>query len=205
MSKHLEGLLPTTGLEFEHGNAPHGHGKWGLFGLKENGPGISEPHELPDEYFEEVGSREELLEQLKIDEGVKYEVYLDHLGLATCGIGHLILETDEEYKLEVGDEVSEERVIELFQRDCGNACRDAVNLYGWSGFCEWPEEVQNILINMTFNMGMTRLQKFKKMHEALEAQNWKQAAIEGRDSKWYKQVTNRAERLMSALEELPNI
>ena len=58
---------------------------------------------------------------------------------------------------------------------------------------------------MTFNMGMTRLQKFKKMHEALEAQNWKQAAIEGRDSKWYKQVTNRAERLMSALEELPNI
>ena len=115
MSKHLEGLLPTTGLEFEHGNAPHGHGKWGLFGLKENGPGISEPHELPDEYFEEVGSREELLEQLKIDEGVKYEVYLDHLGLATCGIGHLILETDEEYKLEVGDEVSEERVIELFK------------------------------------------------------------------------------------------
>ena len=202
MSKHLEGLLPTTGLEFEHGNAPHGHGKWGLFGLKENGPGISEPHELPDEYFEEVGSREELLEQLKIDEGVKYEVYLDHLGLATCGIGHLILETDEEYKLEVGDEVSEERVIELFQRDCGNACRDAVNLYGWSGFCEWPEEVQNILINMTFNMGLPRLSKFKNMHRALEKQDWKQAAIEGRDSKWYEQVTNRAERLMSKLEEV---
>ena len=127
---------------------------------------------------------------------------LDHLGLATCGIGHLILETDEEYKLEVGDEVSEERVIELFREDIGIACRDAVNLYGWSGFCEWPEEVQNICINMIFNMGMTRLMKFKNMHKALEQQNWKQAAIDGRDSKWYDQVTNRAERLMSKLEEI---
>ena len=37
MSKHLEGLLPTTGLEFDDDGAPHGPGKWGLFGLKENG------------------------------------------------------------------------------------------------------------------------------------------------------------------------
>ena len=49
---------------------------------------------------------------------------------------------------------------------------------------------------------MTRLKKFKNMHMALERQNWKQAAIEGRDSKWYKQVTNRAERLMSKLETI---
>ena len=31
-----------------------------------------------------------LREELKIDEGCKYEVYLDHLGLPTFGIGHLI-------------------------------------------------------------------------------------------------------------------
>ena len=49
---------------------------------------------------------------------------------------------------------------------------------------------------------MTRLMKFKNMHKALEQQNWKQAAIDGRDSKWYDQVTNRAERLMSKLEEI---
>ena len=212
MSKFLEGLLPENGLEFDKFSAPHGHpdndfpnGKWGLYGEKVSGPGIGAPEDLPDEYYEEVSDREELLEQLKEDEGVKYEVYLDHLGYPTCGIGHLIKPEDAEAELEVGDEVSEERVIELFKEDIGIACRDAVNIYGWSGFCEWPEEVQNILINMTFNMGMTRLQKFKKMHEALESQNWKQAAIEGRDSKWYKQVTNRAERLMSKLEELPNI
>ena len=202
MSKYLEGLLPTTGLEFDITASPHGPDRWGQFGNKSNGPGISEPSDLPQEYYEEVAEREELLEQLKIDEGVKYEVYLDHLGLATCGIGHLILETDEESKLEVGDEISEERVIELFQKDVASACRDCVMLYGWSGFCEWPEEVQNILINMTFNMGLPRLSKFKNMHRALEKQDWKQSAIEGRDSKWYEQVTNRAERLMSKLEEI---
>ena len=201
MSKHLEGLLPTTGLEFDETEAPH-DGNWGVYGFKENGPGISDPTDLPDEYYEEVADREELLEQLKEDEGVKYEVYLDHLGYPTCGIGHLIKEEDEESEYEVGDEVSEERVIELFRQDIGIACRDAVNLYGWSGFCEWPEEVQNININMIFNMGLPRLMKFKNMHKALEKQDWKQAAVEGRDSKWYDQVTNRAERLMSKLEEI---
>ena len=209
MSKFLEGLLPENGLEFDKFSAPHGHpdndfpnGKWGLYGEKVSGPGIGAPEDLPDEYYEEVSDREELLEQLKEDEGVKYEVYLDHLGYPTCGIGHLIKPEDAEAELEVGDEVSEERVIELFKEDIGIACRDAVNIYGWSGFCEWPEEVQNILINMTFNMGLPRLSKFKNMHRALEKQDWKQAAIEGRDSKWYEQVTNRAERLMSKLEEV---
>ena len=202
MSKYLKGLLPTTGLPFYEEHAPHPEGMWGLYGLKANGPGIQDPSDLPDEYYEEVAEREELLEQLKEDEGVKYEVYLDHLGYPTCGIGHLIKPEDAEAELEVGDEVSEERVIELFKEDIGIACRDAVNIYGWSGFCEWPEEVQNILINMTFNMGLPRLSKFKNMHRALEKQDWKQAAIEGRDSKWYEQVNNRAERLMSKLEEI---
>ena len=43
-----------------------------------------------------------LREQLIIDEGVKYEVYNDHLGYPTFGIGHLITETDEEYGKSVG-------------------------------------------------------------------------------------------------------
>jgi len=53
-----------------------------------------------------------------------------------------------------------------------------------------------------FNMGRTRLSKCKKMNEAIEAGDWKTAAVEGRDSRWYKQVTNRAERLMSRLESV---
>lgn len=202
MSKYLEGLLPDNGLEWNPTSAPHEGQTWGLYGLKTNGPGISEPNDLPDGYYEEIALRPELLAVISEDEGCKYEVYLDHLGYPTVGIGHLIKADDAEVKLEVGDAVTKERVEELFVQDIQIACRDCVNLYGWSGFCEWPEEVQNININMVFNMGMTRLSKFKNMHKALESQDWAKAAVEGRDSKWYKQVTNRAERLMRRLEDI---
>ena len=45
---------------------------------------------------------EKLREQLEIDEGVKYEIYRDHLGYATFGIGHLVLESDPEYGFNMG-------------------------------------------------------------------------------------------------------
>ena len=72
---------------------------------------------------------EALQEQLEIDEGVKYEIYLDHLGLPTCGIGHLILDSDPEYGEPVGTPVSEERVTELFQKDCEIVLKDCQILY----------------------------------------------------------------------------
>jgi hypothetical protein len=52
------------------------------------------------------------------------------------------------------------------------------------------------------NKKYTRLSKFKKMNAALSNADWKEAAKEGRDSLWYRQVTNRAERLMSRLENI---
>ena len=69
-------------------------------------------------------------------------------------------------------------------------------------FEDFPGEVQEILVNMMFNLGRPRLSKFKKMKAALEKGDWKEAAKEGRDSKWYKQVTKRAERLMTRLENI---
>ena len=42
-------------------------------------------------------NREAVFEQLKIDEGVVYEVYKDHLGYPTFGVGHLVLESDPEH------------------------------------------------------------------------------------------------------------
>jgi GH24 family phage-related lysozyme (muramidase) len=44
---------------------------------------------------------DKLREELKVDEGVKYEIYLDHLGLPTFGIGHLVLDSDVEHGQEV--------------------------------------------------------------------------------------------------------
>ena len=67
---------------------------------------------------------DKLRKQLEIDEGVKYEVYKDHLGYPTFGVGHLILETDPEYGSEDGTEVSESRVVEAFEQDCENVLSD---------------------------------------------------------------------------------
>ena len=61
---------------------------------------------------------EKLRKQLEIDEGVKYEIYNDHLGYATFGVGHLVLETDPEYGRPVGSAVMESRVAEAFESDC---------------------------------------------------------------------------------------
>jgi len=40
---------------------------------------------------------DQLKKDLIQDEGIKLEIYEDHLGLPTHGIGHLITEWDEEY------------------------------------------------------------------------------------------------------------
>ena len=150
-------------------------------------------------------NREAVFNQLKIDEGVEYEIYEDHLGLPTFGVGHLILESDEEYGKPVGTPVDEERVRECFERDLDTAIGECRILYGEGTFGDLPDEVQQILVNMMFNMGRPRLSGFKKFNAAIEAGDWVEAAKEGRDSRWYRQVTNRAERLMVRLENLASL
>ena len=148
-------------------------------------------------------SRQRVYEQLRIDEGVEYEIYLDHLGYATFGVGHLITDRDPENGREVGTKISEERVQTAFESDLDTAISECIALYGESTWnMDFPEEVQEILVNMIFNMGRTRLAKFKNFRAALENRDWKKAAVEGRDSLWHRQVTNRAERLMLRLEQV---
>ena len=147
-------------------------------------------------------NREAVFEQLKIDEGVVYEIYNDHLGYPTFGVGHLVLDSDPEFGEPVGTKVSEERVRSCFDRDLETAIGECHALYGEREFGDFPDEVQQILVNMMFNMGRTRLSKFKKMNLALSVGHWRLAAAEGRDSLWYRQVTNRAERLMSRMENV---
>lgn len=145
-------------------------------------------------------NRKSVYEQLKIDEGVKYEIYLDHLGYPTLGVGHLIKGEDPEHGAAIGTAVSEERVFELFEQDLAVSINECTVLYE-----EWddlPGEVQEILVNMMFNLGRPRLTKFKNMNKHIANRNWEDAAVEGRDSQWFRQVGNRAERLMKRLEEV---
>ena len=145
-------------------------------------------------------NRSSIYEQLKIDEGVVYEVYKDHLGYPTFGVGHLVLDSDPEYGKPVGTPVDEDRVNDCFEKDLDTAISECAVLY--EEVEEMPGEVQEILVNMMFNMGRTRLSGFKNFKKALDEGDWSKAATEGRDSKWYRQVTNRAERLMGRLENV---
>ena len=143
---------------------------------------------------------DQLRMELEYDEGCKYEIYLDHLGLPTFGIGHLVTEDDPEHSQEVGTAVPEERVQEVFEQDVQITIGECKKLYeDWDDF---PEEVQLICANMMFNMGRPRLSAFKGMKRGLDARDWNAAADEMVDSKWYRQVTNRAQRLVDRMRNV---
>ena len=143
---------------------------------------------------------EKLREEIEYDEGSVGKIYLDHIGLPTFGIGHLVLESDPEYGWEVGTDVSEDRCIEAFNSDIENVLSDCHRLY--PDFDDLPEEVQRIIANMMFNMGRPRLSKFKGMKRGVDAKDWNAAADEMVDSKWYRQVTKRADRLVESMRNV---
>ena len=142
----------------------------------------------------------QLRKELEVDEGVKYEIYKDHLGYPTFGIGHLVVDSDPEHGQEIGTPVSEDRVIEAFDNDVQIVLSDCERLY--NDFNVLPEEVQLIIANMMFNMGRPRLSKFKGMKAGVDAQDWNKAADEMVDSAWYRQVPNRAGRLVKRMRAL---
>ena len=138
-----------------------------------------------------------LREELEIDEGRVDAIYLDHLGYPTFGIGHLITSSDPEHDNPVGTFISDLRVVEAFKDDVQSVLSDCEKLY--VQFEHLPEEVQLIIANMMFNMGLTRLSKFKGMKRGVDNRDWNDAADEMVDSAWYRQVTNRAERLVKRM------
>jgi lysozyme len=145
-------------------------------------------------------NKDRLREELAEDEGCKYEIYLDHLGLPTFGIGALVKEHDPEYGQPVGTPVSEERVRQRFNLDIAVTIEDCGRLY--SDFDDLPEEAQLVIANMCFNLGYPRLSKFKGMKAGVDARDWERAADEMVDSRWHDQVPNRAKRLVKRIRDL---
>ena len=145
-------------------------------------------------------NKDRLYKQLKEDEGEVLKVYNDHLGYLTFGIGHLITQKDPEAEWPIGEPVSEERVKECFDKDVETSITEIKFMV--KDFDDKPDIVQEVLVNMLFNLGYHRLSAFKKFLKAIKNNDWNEAAKEGRDSRWYTRVTMRAERLMSKLEAL---
>ena len=140
--------------------------------------------------------KDQIKEDLKRHEGVKYEVYLDHLGLPTAGVGHLLHPMSD---YEVGDKISKEQVDEWFEEDLSTAITDACAVF--LNFGSLPDDVKRVCVNMAFNIGRSRLSKFKNMIRYVNEGNFLMAANEMIDSKWYTQVGNRSKELVDIMKE----
>ena len=143
---------------------------------------------------------QKLRQEIEADEGNVNEIYLDHLGLPTFGIGHLVRDTDPEYGQDVGTPVSEERVNSCFDSDIQGTITDCEKLF--DNFYDLPEEAQLILCNMMFNLGYTRLRNFSKLRASISIMDFTESANQMYDSKWRTQVPNRAERLINRMKAL---
>ena len=94
------------------------------------------------------------MNELMLDEGYKYEIYLDHLGYPTFGVGHLITEKDEEHGKEVGTPISKERIEKCLQQDIKIVCEELdMNEPWWRNL---DNNRQRVVANMCFNLGYPR-------------------------------------------------
>ena len=138
-----------------------------------------------------------LQEQIMFEECVKYEIYRCSEGYPTAGIGHLITEWDEDYfDKPVGTKVSKEQVAKWFEADLGVAIAD---MNQFTEGMEIDDNIKECVTEMVFQLGLPRLNKFKKFKQALLDGDIETAQAEMKDSLWYKQTTNRAERLIEKL------
>jgi lysozyme len=139
-----------------------------------------------------------LQDEIANDEGVVYELYRCSLGHLTGGIGHLITEWDEEYYgMPVGTKVPHEQVDAWFAVDINRTLQDCEEIF--PDFNDLPEEAQLVIANMCFQLGRPRLSNFVKFIAAVNERDWIKAADEMEDSRWYKQTTARAERLIARI------
>ena len=140
-----------------------------------------------------------LQDEIADDEGVMYETYRCSLGHLTGGIGHLITEWDEEmYSGPVGTKIPHEQVDKWFNMDITRTIEDCKIIF--TTFDSLPQDAQLVIANMCFQLGRPRLSKFKKFIAAVNDENWMLAGEEMQDSRWYKQTTNRADRLIERIQ-----
>lgn len=142
--------------------------------------------------------RQRLMDEIKRHEGEVLEVYEDSLGYLTFGVGHLIKDSDDEYGLPVGTPVSQERVDDVYDYDFDKHLDETIHLFeskGGEDFYSLPENIQHVLVNMTFNLGGTRFGKFNNMWKGVVSSDWEKVAVEMEDSKWFRQVGRRSVEL----------
>ena len=150
-------------------------------------------------------NKEILKEQIKRHEGEVLEIYEDSLGYLTFGVGHLVKENDPEYGQPVGTPVSQERVDEVYEHDFEKHVEETIHVFeskGGEDFYALPEDIQHVLVNMTFNLGGTRFGKFNNMWKGVVECDWEKVAVEMEDSRWFKQVGRRSIELQEIVRSV---
>jgi len=135
-------------------------------------------------------------DRVRLHEGCVEIVYLDSLGKATIGIGHLV-QPHEKERYKEGVTLSQQEIDDLFDIDLNRAAAGAEELIG---DIELPSVIELVLVEMVFQLGKKGVSKFKGMWKALSEKDFVQAAIEMRDSRWKLQTPGRCESLAKIVE-----
>lgn len=132
-------------------------------------------------------SLKNFIDQIRKDEGLSLSPYKDSHGWS-IGYGHFSDEKPE-------GNITRQQAEKYLEEDAKKADRDAQHFVGTDVWNTLPEDKKDIVRNMSYNLGYGRLSGFKKFREKLRAGDYRGAAEEMKDSKWYGQVGNRAKRL----------
>jgi len=127
-------------------------------------------------------------------EGLRTSMYLDSLGKATVGIGHLV-QAHERERFAEGVEIPMSEIIEIFEMDLNRAAAGADLLISECIGHDLPQHVGEVILEMVFQLGTQGVRNFKKMWKAMRVKDWKTAAAEMKDSRWHKQTPKRCESL----------
>jgi lysozyme len=133
---------------------------------------------------------DKLLEMLKRHEGVRSKVYLCSAGYETIGVGRNISES--------GMGLSDDEVDYLLENDIVRVVKELSTEYPW--FNSLDDVRKDAMIDISFNLGATRLRGFKRALAAMEVADYKMAAKEFLDSKWSRDVKGRATELCYMIE-----
>lgn len=136
--------------------------------------------------------KEELTRQLTLDEGKRRCVYKDSVGYFTIGIGRLV---DPRTKC---TGLRDEEIAFMLSNDIEDRINALMKAYPW--FQDLDDARKGVLVNMSFQLGMSGLGQFKVMLECVRKENWMLAGTEMMRSAWAKQTPERAKRLAQQME-----
>lgn len=134
---------------------------------------------------------EKLIEMLKRHEGVEHHIYRCSAGFWTLGAGRNV-------DPQGGLGLSDDEVDYLLQNDIERVIKELSAEYRW--FNSLDDVRKDAMIDISFNLGATRLRGFKRALAAMEVADYKTAAKEFLDSKWSRDVKGRATELAYMIE-----